>query len=261
MPKTPCRTGPVYARARAAGPPGRRPRRGRGRWHSPAIPSPVRSCAQGTSVLSSSVWAMQALSPQCSVARRTSASEAMGSLRYARPTALRTPRSPATTRGRPKVRARIHSADQTPTPRRPVRRSICLVWGAAQHRGVETPDGDGLRDVHDGARLCGRELERANRLDRRFGKPLGGEAVNDLAGDLVALPEGLGETPPRRGRPGKVHLLGADRANERREEVGLEHGPQAGKARVEAGQDGVAGEQVGPGRRCRNKRVPDRSCQ
>ncbi len=68
------------------------------------------------------------------VSSRTSPSEGITPLRYAIPIALRTPRSPATTRGRPIVRAKIHSAVHTPIPRSATSSSITAASESAASR-------------------------------------------------------------------------------------------------------------------------------
>src|ERR1700687_4774432 len=88
-----------------------------------------RAATRASSSFSPSPWsnsacACAAETRQCAVRSRTSSSEGITPLRYTMPTALRTPRSPATTRGRPSVRARTHSAVHTPIPRRATSSSI-----------------------------------------------------------------------------------------------------------------------------------------
>ncbi len=67
--------------------------------------------------------------PQWAVSSRTAVSDGRLPWQYAAPTALRTPRSPATTRGRPRARARNHSAVHRPRPRHAIRQAITSASG------------------------------------------------------------------------------------------------------------------------------------
>ena len=171
--------------------------------------------------------------------------------RYARPTALRTPRSPATTRGRPNVRARIHSAVQTPIPRSATSAAITSSSGPRREGLAIEPAARYFGcDLDDRSRLGGRELERPQRLDGGLGESLRREAVDVLAVDDVAIAERLGKASAGRRRPREVHLLGADRPDERGEEVRLEDRPEPGVLPVKGGQHRIGREQGGPvGRR------------
>ena len=142
-------------------------------------------------------------------------------------------------------------------PQRGEPRDDVLVRRVAERLLVNGARGERIGHGDDGARLCRGELEGSDRLDRRICERRRRKAVDDLAAHLVPVTEGLGEPAPGCRGPREVDLLGADRADERRQEIRLQHGSEPRKACVEMGEDGIACEQGCPVRRSRNEGRPN----
>src|SRR5712692_1022156 len=109
-----------------------------------------------------------------------------------------------------------------------------LVVGQRRQRlNTQFAGRDRARGIDYVFRLAVGELERADVGDCESGETLGVEAIDDLARDAMWPAEGFGQAAADGGCPLEVHLLSADTADERAEEIGLHDGTEATMTLVE----------------------------